>query len=102
MSMSWKLALASVAVSLSVAACGAPGSPGSGGDGGDADGPHKVGLVYSKSGPLATYGAQYRAAFDAGIDYATDGTGEVQTRQEATPFPAGATGWHSIAVTVTD
>ena len=77
MSMSWKLALASVAVSLSVAACGAPGSPGSGGDGGDADGPHKVGLVYSKSGPLATYGAQYRAAFDAGIDYATDGTGEV-------------------------
>ncbi|UTT65381.1 molybdopterin-dependent oxidoreductase [Janibacter sp. CX7] len=33
---------------------------------------------------------------------ATDGTGEVQTRQEATPFPAGATGWHSIAVTVTD
>lgn len=77
MSMSWKLALASVAISLSVAACGAPGSPGSGGDGGDADGPHKVGLVYSKSGPLATYGAQYRAAFDAGIDHATDGTGEV-------------------------
>ena len=33
---------------------------------------------------------------------ATDGTGEVQTRQEATRFPAGATGWHSIAVTVTD
>lgn len=33
---------------------------------------------------------------------ATDGTGEVQTRQEATPFPSGATGWHSIAVTVTE
>lgn len=33
---------------------------------------------------------------------ATDGTGEVQTQQDATPFPSGATGWHSIAVTVTD
>lgn len=33
---------------------------------------------------------------------ATDGDGEVQTEKTATPFPAGATGWHSIAVTVTD
>ena len=33
---------------------------------------------------------------------ATDGDGELQTQQEATPFPAGATGWHSVAVTVTD
>lgn len=33
---------------------------------------------------------------------ATDGTGEVQTREQASPFPSGATGWHTIAVTVTD
>ncbi|WEV79714.1 molybdopterin-dependent oxidoreductase [Janibacter cremeus] len=32
---------------------------------------------------------------------ATDGTGEVQTTDTADPFPSGATGLHSIAVTVT-
>ncbi|WP_068397094.1 molybdopterin-dependent oxidoreductase [Kribbia dieselivorans] len=33
---------------------------------------------------------------------ATDGTGAVQTDRQASPFPAGATGWHQITVTVTD
>ncbi|MFF0413251.1 molybdopterin-dependent oxidoreductase [Kitasatospora sp. NPDC004745] len=32
---------------------------------------------------------------------ATDATGAVQTEERATPFPAGATGWHSTVVTVT-
>jgi DMSO/TMAO reductase YedYZ molybdopterin-dependent catalytic subunit len=32
---------------------------------------------------------------------ATDTTGAVQTEARATPFPAGATGWHSTVVTVT-
>lgn len=75
----WSLALAGAALSLSVAACGTPGQAGGGGAEGDggADGPHKVGLVYSKSGPLAPYGAQYKAAFEVGLDFATDGTGEV-------------------------
>jgi DMSO/TMAO reductase YedYZ molybdopterin-dependent catalytic subunit len=31
---------------------------------------------------------------------ATDGTGEVQPEQRATPFPSGATGWHTITATV--
>jgi hypothetical protein len=31
---------------------------------------------------------------------ATDGTGAVQVEQRATPFPDGATGWHSITMTV--
>ncbi|MEV6843129.1 molybdopterin-dependent oxidoreductase [Actinoplanes sp. NPDC051411] len=31
---------------------------------------------------------------------ATDGTGAVQTGARATPFPSGATGWHTITVTV--
>lgn len=31
---------------------------------------------------------------------ATDGTGVVQPEQRATPFPDGATGWHTITVTV--
>lgn len=33
---------------------------------------------------------------------ATDGTGEVQTDQEAPPFPDGASGWHSVAVEVVE
>lgn len=57
---------------------------------------------------------------DAGIDYwrqwyfewdatpgrhtlsarATDATGELQTDQKATPFPSGATGWHSIVTNI--
>ncbi|MER5640176.1 molybdopterin-dependent oxidoreductase [Kitasatospora sp. NPDC002227] len=32
---------------------------------------------------------------------ATDGTGAVQPEARTTPFPAGATGWHSTVVTVT-
>ena len=31
---------------------------------------------------------------------ATDRTGAVQTQPRATPFPSGATGWHTISVTV--
>jgi DMSO/TMAO reductase YedYZ molybdopterin-dependent catalytic subunit len=29
---------------------------------------------------------------------ATDGTGQTQTSDKATPFPSGATGWHTISV----
>ncbi|MDN4486566.1 substrate-binding domain-containing protein [Demequina sp. SYSU T00039] len=36
-----------------------------------------VGLVTSESGPLAGYGEQYLAGFEAGMDYATDGTGMI-------------------------
>jgi hypothetical protein len=31
---------------------------------------------------------------------ATDGTGEVQTEERAEPFPNGASGWHTLLVTV--
>ncbi|MEV1285606.1 molybdopterin-dependent oxidoreductase [Micromonospora sp. NPDC049679] len=31
---------------------------------------------------------------------ATDGNGDLQTDRRATPFPDGATGWHTVAVTV--
>jgi len=37
--------------------------------------PVNVGLVYSKTGLLATYGAQYADGFAAGLDYATHHTG---------------------------
>jgi hypothetical protein len=32
---------------------------------------------------------------------ATDGTGTVQTARRADPYPDGASGWHSVSVTVT-
>jgi branched-chain amino acid transport system substrate-binding protein len=37
--------------------------------------PVNVGLVYSKTGLLASYGAQYAEGFAAGLDYATKGSG---------------------------
>ena len=80
MSKRWALALAGALVGVSVGACGAPGAPGAaGGDAssGGAGAAYKVGLVYSKTGPLATYGAQYLAGFNAGLDYATKGTDKV-------------------------
>ena len=38
-------------------------------------------MVYSQSGPLAAYGEAYVHGFEAGLDYATEGTGEVDGRQ---------------------
>ncbi|MGR7024293.1 substrate-binding domain-containing protein [Geodermatophilus sp. URMC 62] len=70
------------ALALSVAACGSPTATSSGsGDDGGGESPVQVGLVYSASGPLATYGEQYLQGFQAGLDYATDGTGEVDGRR---------------------
>lgn len=43
--------------------------------------PVKVGMITSVTGPLAAYGAAYTAGFEAGLDYATDGTGEVDGRK---------------------
>ncbi|MDI2125504.1 substrate-binding domain-containing protein [Yinghuangia seranimata] len=75
--------LARKAVALAVcgllaAGCAKAGTAGSasGGGTGAAD-PVKVGLVYSKTGPLAAYGKQYVEGFKAGLDYATHGTGAV-------------------------
>ncbi|WP_405217095.1 substrate-binding domain-containing protein [Agrococcus sp. Ld7] len=36
-----------------------------------------VGMITSITGPLAAYGASYQQGFEAGLDYATDGTGEI-------------------------
>lgn len=76
-----KLLLGSVVATaaLALAACaptpGAGGDPAATGDAGPAE--VTVGIVTSESGPLAGYGKQYLDAFKAGLDYATDGTGEV-------------------------
>ncbi|MFG1719667.1 substrate-binding domain-containing protein [Micromonospora chalcea] len=71
-------AATSVAVALAATACGSPQDTASGG--GDDAAPVKVGLVYSQSGPLASYGKQYIEGFKAGLDFATKGTGKVGDR----------------------
>lgn len=43
--------------------------------------PYPVGIIYSETGPLAAYGEQYKAGLEAGIDYATDGTGAIEGRE---------------------
>ncbi len=98
----WSVVCAGALLSMSVAACGTPGEAGAPADQGTAGAgnaaaaPVKVGLVYSKSGPLATYGQQYRQGFAAGLDYATKGTGAVKghkvevTEQDDAGDPAKA------------
>ncbi|HEX5596776.1 MAG TPA: substrate-binding domain-containing protein [Micromonosporaceae bacterium] len=66
-----------MAAALTATACGSPNSAAGGGD--DAA-PVKVGLVYSQSGPLASYGKQYIEGFKAGLDYATNGTNKIGDR----------------------
>ncbi len=39
--------------------------------------PIRVGIITSTSGPLQTYGEQYLAGLEAGLEWATDGTGAV-------------------------
>jgi branched-chain amino acid transport system substrate-binding protein len=41
----------------------------------DAKAPVNVGLIFSKTGLLGGYGAQYEEGFNVGLDYATHGTG---------------------------
>jgi branched-chain amino acid transport system substrate-binding protein len=61
-------ALTASALLVEVAIGGAPPAQAAGA-------PVNVGLVYSKTGPLASYGAQYAEGFAIGLDYATHGTG---------------------------
>ncbi len=58
------------------AGCGSPKQAAGGGH----TAPVRVGLVYSKSGPLASYGKEYLEGFKAGLDYATKGTNKVGSR----------------------
>ncbi|GAA1018567.1 ABC transporter substrate-binding protein [Acrocarpospora pleiomorpha] len=44
------------------------------------DAPVKFGLISTTSGPLAAYGQQYLQGFEAGLQYATKGTGKVGDR----------------------
>lgn len=68
--------IASAALVLSACAPAADTSD-SGDAGSDAPTSFTVGVITSETGALASYGAQYLDGFKAGLDYATDGTNEV-------------------------
>lgn len=75
-----KLLLGSVVATaaLALAAC-APTTAAPGASDTEDAGPAEitVGVITSETGPLAGYGKQYLEGFKAGLDYATDGTNEV-------------------------
>ena len=98
-----RVAVAAAATALLVA-CGTPGASttesttaapsgtAAGSSGAAATGdPIKVGVVTSLSGPLQSYGQMYLDAFTVGLDYATEGTGQVNGRtiEVATADDAG-------------
>ncbi|WIV44694.1 substrate-binding domain-containing protein [Glutamicibacter nicotianae] len=72
-----KVALALVlSTGMAITACAPTSDPAAAGDG-DAASSVNIGIVYSKTGPLAAYGEAYYEGLQAGLDYATDGTGKV-------------------------
>jgi branched-chain amino acid transport system substrate-binding protein len=80
------LALLTV-TALSAAACSSPQNAANGGAATDTT-PYKVGVIYSETGALASYGKQYLEGLRAGLAYATNGTNKV--------------GAHPIDLTVVD
>jgi branched-chain amino acid transport system substrate-binding protein len=64
---------AGLALAAAVAGCGSPKQAATGGSA-ESTTPVKVGLIYSQSGPLASYGKQYAEGFKAGLDFVTKGT----------------------------
>lgn len=73
------LGTAVTVAALALAACAPTAEPAPAPDGSTDAGPASVsvGVITSETGPLAGYGKQYLEGFKAGLDYATDGTGEV-------------------------
>ncbi len=62
---------------LALTACAPTAETGTSTEGGDGAKTVNVGIVYSKTGPLAAYGDAYYEGLQAGLDYATDGTNKV-------------------------
>jgi branched-chain amino acid transport system substrate-binding protein len=73
--------LAAAAATALLAGCASAGTAGTAAPSGNGNAPVKVGLLYSKTGLLAAYGAQYEQGFQAGLAYATHGTGKVNGHQ---------------------
>jgi branched-chain amino acid transport system substrate-binding protein len=69
------------AATIALAGCAPTAAAPGGSDETDAAAPVKVSMITSQTGPLAAYGEAYTAGFEAGLDYATDGTGAVDGRE---------------------
>ena len=69
------------AATIALAGCAPTAAAPGGTDETDAAAPVKVSMITSRTGPLAAYGEAYTAGFEAGLDYATDGTGAVDGRE---------------------
>lgn len=70
-------AAAALGAALLLGACAPSDTGGSTATGGSEDGettPIDIGVIYSRTGPLAAYGENYLQGFEAGLAYATDGT----------------------------
>lgn len=72
-------AVAAAAV-LAVAACGSPKQAASGGSTAGSSTPVNIGIVYSQTGVLASYGQEYVDGFKAGLAFATQGTNKIGDR----------------------
>lgn len=66
------------AAALTLASCAPTAGPD---NSGEDLAPVEVSIITSQTGPLAAYGATYLAGFEAGLDYATDGTSTVDGRE---------------------
>jgi branched-chain amino acid transport system substrate-binding protein len=78
----WKAAIVAAVVTAAMAALGATAQSSYGkADGAAAAAPVKVGIVYSRTGLLSAYGAQYVQGLKLGLAYATRGTNTVNGRK---------------------
>jgi branched-chain amino acid transport system substrate-binding protein len=70
------LVVAAVAGTASAATRSADGA-----EAANAAAPVKVGIIYSRTGLLSAYGAQFRQGLTLGLEYVTKGTGRINGRQ---------------------
>lgn len=69
------------AATIALVGCAPTASGGGDAEATDAGAPVSVSMITSQTGPLAAYGEAYTKGFEAGLDYATDGTGTVDGRE---------------------
>ncbi|MET0933579.1 MAG: substrate-binding domain-containing protein [Mycetocola sp.] len=74
-------ALFAMAALVLVGCAPTAGGPSGSGTTEDTKEPVNVSIIYSETGPLAAYGAAYKGGLEAGLDYITDGSGEVDGRE---------------------
>lgn len=77
----WALLGLLIFVMIFTSACGSTKSSSEGGASTDKKAPIKIGVLASKTGALEAYGKQTLRGFELGLDYATDGKGEVAGRK---------------------